>query len=295
MKRRPSDFRSLLLEHDSARLAVRWYHADGKSTDSRAPIQSLVFVHGFAGDQDEGGLFPTLACSLAASGFHIFTYDCRGLGKSTGDYGATGIQEHVDDFIRVLQFAGATLGLPSSRIAALGFSLGAAVIGLAQRRATECGGLVYLCPATRPRISMWPRYNRAEVHECLKRDGYFSKPDNGVQLGRKILRDLSRIDLGVGCFDVAVPLLVCHGTQDARIPLEHTESCFAAMQSSRAELKRFEGASHSFKPSDQHWKTLAQTVGDWLCDGRKFENKRGRPERRMRARPTTSERSHLQA
>ena len=245
-----------------------------------APYGAVIFVHGFCGNKGENGLFEALAKRCLQNGFAAVLYDWRGIADSDGDFPSSTLEDHVDDFESVVGWTtsrfGATLGAPH----AVGFSLGAAVVGLALRRKVGLTSAVYLSPAARPRQSMWPRYNGAELWRELIKRGVVEKPGSSMLLGRPILESLRDTDLGTHAFKVPVPLLVCHGTADVRIGCSHSrtiaEHCAGAPGFRFVE---FPGASHSFRPEAGSWEKLGAHLTSWLAQA---------PARRATAAPTAA-------
>jgi len=232
--------------------------------------RAVVFVHGFCGNRSENGLFNALAAACAARGLNAVLYDWRGLGKSEGDFCSTSLGDHITDFKRVTQWVRRQFGGVVESQCAVGFSLGAAVIGSALRDDTILSSVVYLSPAVRPRDSMWPRYDTPRIKRELAARGVVKKPDSSVLLGEPILTSLRTTDLGPSAFDLDVPLLVCHGTADSRIDCAHTQALVATRHPRSPGLPEgfryaeFPGASHSFRPDDRHWQRLSSIVADWF-------------------------------
>lgn len=230
---------------------------------------TVIFVHGFCGNKRENGLFSALAAHAAGQGFRSVLYDWRGLADSPGDFPSTNLDIHTSDFMQVTQWTRSLL-LPSPEpVHAVGFSLGAAIVGLALRRELPLASVAYLSPAVRPRISMWPRYNRRRIHRELGRRGVVQKPGSSVLLGRPILESLRQTDLGPDAFALGLPLLVCHGSKDVRIHCAHTRR-LAELRSDDPDFHyvEFKGASHSFRPEANYWPRLASTVSDWFIQAR---------------------------
>lgn len=226
---------------------------------------TLVFVHGFAGDRHENGLFDTLAAHLAEKGIRSITYDWRGLGGSQGDFASSDLGQHVLDFEAVLEWAQQHNQDPAGRLQAIGFSLGAAVVGLALHRGAPINRAAYLAPAVRPNISMWGRYNTPEIWQAIDQHGTVQKPGSDVLLGRQILESLRDTDLGEQAFAVDIPLLVCHGTADSRIDITHNRDLARHVTPGPGfRYVEFDGASHSFKPAEQHWQRLADELAEWF-------------------------------
>ncbi len=222
----------------------------------------VIFVHGFGGNKGENGLFHALAGRCVEDGFAAVLYDWRGIAESDGDFPSSTLEDHQADFERVLEWARSQYETSLGSLHAVGFSLGAAVIGLALRRDLNLTSVVYLSPASRPSESMWPRYE--ELWGELKTDGVVEKPGGGVLLGRPILESLRDTDLGPEAFELEVPLLVCHGTADARVDYTHTEK-LAAPLDGEPDFHHipFDGASHSFRPVDM-WDKLGDDLASWI-------------------------------
>ena len=246
--------------------------ADGCSLDAleRSPanqvgrsIKAIVMVHGFAAEKRENGLFTELAKQLSKRYF-VLMYDWRGLGKSEGVFANTTLQQHVDDLRDVIKWTAERHSLPTTAVCAVGFSLGCSLIALNLRRGLSLGAGVFLSPAVRPKLDMWPRYNTGWNRLNLAFRGYIQKA-NGIRLGPEILYSLRDTDLGPNAFDLNLPLLVCHGTDDVRIPINTSRECLAAAEHPDAVLlKEFPGASHSFRPTQVHRRPLVREIDSWL-------------------------------
>lgn len=244
--------------------------ADVYRTRAASPRGSVVFVHGFCGNRTENGLFRTLAAETSAAGFDAVLYDWRGLNESQGHFPSTTLSDHVADFRRVVQWTRARAGRGSAPLHAVGFSLGAAVVGLALDAPTPVDSVTYLSPAVRPRLSMWPRYDIPEIKRDIRNRGLSKKPGSDVFLGESILHSLRDTDLGDRAFDIGVPLLVCHGTADTRIACSHTHELVAARGLGRDfAYMQLGGASHSFRPAERCWRVLSAALTGWFGQDRR--------------------------
>ncbi len=204
------------------------------------PLGWVLLVHGFAGNRSENGLFDAMAESFVKNGFVVLRYDWRGIGESEGAFANTPLATHVEDLIVLHKWIVTRYEtIPSS---AVGFSLGAALLGLAHPLSFD--RLVYLSPAVRPNLSMWPRY---ESLWAATATSPVLKEGASIYLGRPILESLRDTDLGEKAFDRDVPLLVCHGTGDTRVSHEFSQRAFEQASEHRAlRFETFEGASHTF-------------------------------------------------
>lgn len=257
-------FHSLTIElNDGCQLAAEFGQAYGIA--SRGVI---IFVHGFGGGRFENGLFREIASKCMAAGFDTLLYDWRGIGGSSGDFHATTVAQHASDFKEIVSWTGCNLPRQEKYVStcAVGFSLGAAVVGLALEHHVPLDCVVYLSPAVRPNKSMWPRYDREQLWHSIARDGVVKKPGGAALLGRPILESLRDTDLGEGSFDLQIPLLVCHGTEDARVECSHTQQLVRQrkMNQDHFQYEELVGASHSFRPEDTYWPKVASLVSTWF-------------------------------
>ena len=241
---------------------------------NRETFSAIILVHGFAAEKTENGLFSITASELKKQGYFVLSYDWRGLGESEGTFSDSDLKQHADDFRRVVQWLVEETGIPSSKVCAVGFSLGAAVVAISLKKNVKLGGAAFWSPAVRPSVTMWPRYNTPQFKKQLKATGFIEKPENNVRIGRKILDSLRLTDLGDSAFNLGIPLMVCHGTDDARIPFKTSLEVFK--RSPRADILFIEfcGASHSFRPDEQYRSHLIQRFSQWLSDDGLRQGKR---------------------
>jgi uncharacterized protein len=229
---------------------------------------AVIFVHGFGGNKGENGLFHSLAERCVEEGFAAVLYDWRGIADSEGDFSTSTLADHEADFELVADWVKDELAPDQTALHAVGFSLGAAVIGLAVRkRRRSFTSLVYLSPASRPSLSMWPRYE--ELWREAEEHGVIKKPGSEVRLGPRILESLRETDLGPEAFKLEMPLLVCHGTADSRVDYTHTKELLPPTECGRSfEHIPFEGASHSFRmtadSTENHWDKLGSDLVTWF-------------------------------
>jgi alpha-beta hydrolase superfamily lysophospholipase len=244
-------------------------------------LKTVLLVHGFAAEKTENGLFSETASQLLSAGYRVLAYDWRGLGKSEGDFSNLSLDDHVSDFKVVVEWLRKKANVSNVQICAVGFSLGAVLVAKAVQSGVKLGAVVFWSPATRPAKHMWPRYNTPEASKQLDLEGFVVKPDSNVRLGRAILDSLRDTDLGERAFDLGVPLLVCHGSNDTRIPISASRHCFDAVKKKNKDkvlFAEFIGASHSFRPKKEHRKALIKLLSSWLRD-RSVRQGRSRKQR----------------
>lgn len=228
---------------------------------------TVLGVHGFGADRTEQGLFLALASELSGAGFAVLIYDGRGLGRSEGDFAATRLEEHVEDVVDVSAWFARTTRVDEEHRFAIGFSLGAALLVMAEPLGLRFRAAALLSPALRLRDDMYPRYRDL----FSDRDSRPSVPKPGaeqVQVGRAIVDAFARTDLSMAVQGLQHPLLICHGTEDARIPFESTRLLVedTTHWRVRPRFEPFLGASHSFRPDAEHWTRLQRLLSGWLSN-----------------------------
>lgn len=238
-------------------------------------LQAVVLVHGFAAEKTENGLFTEAGERLLRAGYTVLLYDWRGLGASDGDFSQSTLTQHTADLRAVIDWLRGARGVASSELCAVGFSLGAALVTQALKDGLKLGTSVFWSPALRPRLSMWPRYNTPEIRCELETNGFILKPENQVRLGIGILHSLRETDLGQKAFSLGIPLLVCHGTKDSRIPIAHTRGVIERCKHAPLTFAEFTGATHSFRPTQEQRSCLYDLFLHWLAD----EDFRSEPRR----------------
>ena len=190
---------------------------------------TILYFHGKGG---EIGSRPTRWAAYRDAGFGVAFLSYRGYGGSEGSPSEAGFHMDADaahDWLLAQ-------GVASDRLALVGESLGT---GVAVRLAADrpVGALLLEAPYTSVADVAARRYSWAPVH-WLIRDPFPS---------------LDRIPR------VTAPLLVQHGTEDSRIPVEMAKTLFAAAQDARSkEIILWPGLDHLqlFGP-----KTWAAEVG----------------------------------
>jgi alpha-beta hydrolase superfamily lysophospholipase len=261
---------AISIQVDGATLSALWFPAQ---VSTPRLIKAAVLVHGFFSDKTESGLFVPAAQRLASLGVSALAYDWRGRSDSTGQsFAHTPLETHISDFGAVSACACARAGASDQNLLGIGFSLGAVIIEAHFRR-QPLGGFVGWSPAFRPALDMWPRYALPELLAAIAERGVAPKPggDGSALMGREVLDYLRSTDCGEHALKVFVeagaPVLLCHGTADTRIPHATTERAVEAAGGERPSalsMWLFAGASHLFRPAEQHHAALRDATAAWV-------------------------------
>ncbi len=170
--------------HGGARLFAAAHHAEP------AADLGFVFCHPY-GDEKQSS-YPVLvrfARRLAAAGYPVLRFDCRGYGDSDGDLEDATVESHVEETLAAADLAPRQLGV--GRVALLGVRFGAAVAALAGERRPQLAGLV-----------LWdPVLAGARYAEEILRQRFFGKVlgQAGAGSPRQLRRELAEtghLDIG---------------------------------------------------------------------------------------------------
>jgi hypothetical protein len=198
------------------------------------PARGLVVYHHGIWDACRPRL--QLAQDLTPRGFDVLLYDSRGHGQSGGRFCTYGQCESAD-LLCVLNTLGSR-GLPVSRVAIVGHSMGAATAVYAAVRDSRIRALVLeacyrdLRTSIRDYARLWipflPEFIIRQAESWAASRAGFD------------LTSLSPLKLLPA---LTIPVLFVHGTADRRIKPAYAQECFNATPQPR-ELHWIEGARH---------------------------------------------------
>jgi len=231
------------------------YALAGVLNNGRPNAPLLIFVHGFAGNKNENGLFTQAEQYFSDKGINTFRFDMTGAGESQGDFRDITLQSQAHD----LDCAIDTLSqIYSGNIGVVGFSLGAATAILDAN--PKIGFYVLWSPAIFLSKDMLPRYDDEETRKELQTKGYIQKA--GLKVGPRIIDDFRTCDLTTQVQRLTKPTLLVHGTADPRI--DYHSTVLVREQIPNAELQLIPGANHSYKEKPEHRKQLFDLTYSWL-------------------------------
>lgn len=198
----------ILARADGASIA---YHRIG----GRSP--GVVFLHGLRSDM-EGGKAQALEAWCRAGGRAFVRFDCFGHGRSSGEFAAGTIGRWAADAVAVLD------ALTAGPQVLVGSSMGGWTALLAAlERPDRVAGLVGIAAA--PDFTeelMWAEFT-AEQRRQLLQDGEVVEPDaydpeRPLRISRALIEDGRNHLLLVDAINLACPVRLIHGQQDADVP-----------------------------------------------------------------------------
>jgi alpha-beta hydrolase superfamily lysophospholipase len=242
---------------------------------SRRARAVLINLHGLG---DHSGLYPTLAAHFPPRGVALYAYDMRGNGRSPGQRAYVGSwQEYVDDLhaflLRVREWE------PNLPVFVLGNSLGGLVVlEYALQHPGELGGVIAAAPplgqlgVPRPLMALgrlmsriWPRFSLQvgmdlsglardpKVIESVVADPLFHRRGT-ARLSTEVTAAIARVQARAA--DLAVPLLLLHGSADRMVPPDGTRAFYSRVALPDREFREYEGAYHGLFADLNHHEVL---------------------------------------
>jgi pimeloyl-ACP methyl ester carboxylesterase len=189
----------------------------------------IVYLHGVGDNKDSA---VGIAARLNLRGWDMAAYDARAHGSSFGTYCTYGYYERYDIDKILTQLK--QMGIDTSRVVLFGSSMGAAVALQAAPHLPSLIGVV----AQSPFAELW-----SAVHGL--KPGYMSEASfvagvrRAEQLARFSVDDVAPVR---AARSIAAPVLLVHGTADAKLPPAHARQIRDAAP--RAQLVLVDGAGH---------------------------------------------------
>ena len=249
---------------------------------SRPRRAVLVNLHGLG---DHSGLYPNLAARFPAGGIALYAYDMRGNGRSAGQraYVRRWCEYRDDLHVFLNQVRAWEPGLP---LFLLGNSLGGLVVldytlqhpnGLAGviAAATPLGAvgvppilmaLGRLMSRVLPRFSLNVGMDLSglardpAVVESVLADPLFHRRGT-ARLSTEVTAAIDRVQELAG--NLAVPLLVLHGSADRMVPPDGSRSFFAKVRYPDREFREYPDAYHGLF-ADLDFERVLQDVERWV-------------------------------
>jgi len=230
---------------------------------NRRPRAVLVNLHGLG---DHSGLYPTLAEHFPPRGIALYAYDMRGNGRSPGQRAfVRSWQEYLDDLHAFLRRV--REWEPELPVFVLGNSLGGLVVlEYAMDHPGELSGVVAAAPplgtlgVPRPLMALgrvmsrvWPRFSLQvgmdlsglardpKVVETVVADPLFHRLGT-ARLSTEVTAAITRVQGRAA--DLAVPLLLLHGSADRMVPPDGTRAFFSRLAFPDREFREYAGAYH---------------------------------------------------
>ena len=222
---------------------------------AESPRATVILLHGIPSvspsDPNDAG-YPGLARRFAAARYTAAWADLRGVRGSEGSFSIEGWVRDVRAVVDAVRSLDGHAGIP---LALVGSSAGGAVSTEAVRRGAPVDLLALLAaPASWLSYASTPE---AAVERITLEAGMPLAPEV-LAAPADWAAEFDNVETERSIADVAIPILIVHGTADDVVPVDHAERI--ARNAPSAEVQILEGAGHQLRKEPR----AVEAVIEWL-------------------------------
>lgn len=242
---------------------------------------ATVLVHGGGVTREEGGFFARLAASLVGAGSPTLRFDFRGHGESEGRQEELTVAGVANDIRAAVRYIRTVTGSGPVNLIGASFSGGISAFFTA-RYPGQVRRLVLINPLLDYKqrfIDSKPEWNDDQISEdagqALTGRGFLPHSST-FRLGRPLLNEVFYLDPRRSLGELAVPVLIMHGTEDTFIPVSSSRAAVGEITRASARLIEIEGAQHGIAvhddpeytdPQTQQWQaSVISSITGWVTE-----------------------------
>jgi putative redox protein len=242
---------------------VRFAGASGGTIAGRLELPAgvarscAVFAHCFTCSKDLKAVV-RISRALAERGIGVLRFDFTGLGESDGEFAETDFNTNIDDLVAAAEFMRVEVGAPQLLI---GHSLGGAAVLAAASRLDEAEAIVTIgAPSSTRHLSE----SLLRASPELASEGRVEVELGGrkVGVGRELVEDLARRDLGEDIASLGRPLLILHSPVDETVGIDHAAKIYKAARHPKSFVS-LDGADHLLLERDEDSRFVAEIIAAW--------------------------------
>ncbi|MCX6707850.1 MAG: alpha/beta fold hydrolase [Candidatus Woesearchaeota archaeon] len=227
--------------------------------DEKEKFPAIIFCHTFHDTKDHEFII-SMWDSLSRQGFICLRFDLSGHGESQGDYRNMTITQDVKDLKAAFEFVRNLEQVDKKRIGMIGHSTGGidAILLSADHKEIKSIAVISTRADIKAFIESYMDKYRQEEWRRIGRAEFYGFDE----VSSDFLMDAERYEMFEEIKKVKCPIMIVHGTEDARVPFEDARELFNhANEPKRLEL--IEGADHRFS-EPAHRQELLDTLGEWF-------------------------------
>ncbi|MBI4738107.1 alpha/beta fold hydrolase [Candidatus Woesearchaeota archaeon] len=235
-------------------------YPDALEEEKRFP--TVVILHGF-GESKHHDLTASLANYIMPFGFAVLRFDFHGHGESEGRFEDQTITQQVQDVVAAIDFLEESPMIDKDRLAVIGTDLGGdiAILIAAQDPRVHC----LIIQGARSHLEHHLRSHLVE-HEIKELEVRGFHDHSWYSLRKDYLTSIRRHDILEALKVVAVPILIVHGNDDLRVPINEARQIFLGANQPKV-LEEVDGADHWFRQEEARqyfFELIIQWLRKWL-------------------------------
>ncbi len=217
----------------------------------------ILLIHGFPGHKSgHSDLYADLEYILTDRGFHTLRFDFLGCGKSSGHQKDFTLRKAKESLDAVKRWA---IEKGYKELIFISEGLGSTIAMLNMEFNLKCQ--VMLWPGLDPQFLAKNLFHADKIPEQSFESGYDVQDYNYISID--FIKELSKMNLKPFFRDIVMPVLILHGSEDARYPIEQLNIARREMASKRIEIMTFHEGRHGL-PELRHRKAMFSQISEFL-------------------------------
>ena len=203
----------------------------------RGKSPGIIFIHGLTSDM-EGKKALNIQKYVRKKGLSFLRFDCRGHGKSYGNFHNFTITDWKNDLLDMID------NITQGPQILIGSSLGGWLMILAAKaRKSKIAGLIGLAPAADATIYLMNELPKKIQNEIQKKGISKFKKWN-VILTKKFFQDGKKNLVLKNNFSFNKPVILIHGLQDKDVSPEISQKILKKITSSKVQIRYLKNSGH---------------------------------------------------
>ena len=217
----------------------------------------IIFIHGLTSDM-EGKKALSIEKYTRKKGLSFLRFDCRGHGKSYGNFQNFTIVDWKNDLLDMID------NITKGPQILIGSSFGGWLMMLATKsRKSKIVGLIGLAPATDATMWMLNEFPK-KVRNEIQIKGFSKFKKWNVILTKKFFQDGNKNLILKKNFSFNKPVILIHGLKDKDVSPKISEKILKKISSKKVEIRYLKNSGHRLS-SNNDLKTIHNAIDNILC------------------------------
>ena len=217
----------------------------------------IIFIHGLTSDM-EGKKALSIEKYTRKKGLSFLRFDCRGHGKSYGNFHNFTIVDWKNDLLDMID------NITKGPQILIGSSLGGWLMMLATKsRKSKIVGLIGLAPAADATMWMLNEFPK-KIRNEIETKGFSKFKKWNVILTKKFFQDGNKNLILKKNFSFNKPVILIHGFQDKDVSPEISRKILKKISSNKVEIRYLKNSDHRLSNKND-LKTIHNAIDNILC------------------------------